>query len=452
MKEDKHSILIAEVVSILKFALYAVMYRVRYFRRSFIYYVKLSAAALLAIALWLIFVFASAFYGWWMNPISPPGDTEDFFQQATAMLVAANRGNAALLMIEDGSLVAEYYSSFNDSIDKDTVFLTASMSKWLTAVGIMKLVEDGDLDLDTSISSYLTRWELPESEFDNSEVTVRRLLSHTAGFTDGLGFGDYKPEESLPTLEESLSNPRASSDRNVEIAVGLQPGSAWRYSGGSYLILQLLLEEVSGVSFQQYMNEVIFAPLDMERSSYRYIGDVENNAGSYGNSGEAAPLYQYASGAATGFATSSLDLSRFVLSQIPNAGEHSVLNQGTIESMRVPHGSSLGFDIWGLGTILYAPTSNGDFVFGHDGANDPAINSTARINPTTGDAIIVLETGHPSLATNIGSQWVLWQTGYPDVLDTDSVFESMVRPALLGTGVILFLAVSTGFVRSRKRL
>jgi len=57
--------------------------------------------------------------------------------------------------------------------------------------------------------------------------------------------------------------------------------------------------------------------------------------------------------------------------------------------MREPHGRTSGFDVWCLGTILYSATKGGDFLFGHDGGNDPAINSTARINPENGDAIIV---------------------------------------------------------------
>lgn len=403
------------------------------------YYFKLTLAVLLAAVLWLTFVFVSAFYGWWMTPVASPGDTEDFFRKAVVILEAENQGNAALLLIENGQLSKEYYSSSKDSIDKDTVFSTASMSKWLTANAVMKLVEDGKVDLDASVSEYLTRWELPASEFDNSEVTVRRLLSHTAGLTDDLGFGDYNSEETLPTLEESLSNPRASSDRDVEMAVQVQPGTEFIYSGGGFLILQLLVEEVSGMSFQDYMNAVIFGPLEMTRSTYNYIGDIENNAGSYDRNGQAAPLYKYASSAATGFTTSSSDLSKFVLAQIPDGNGSSILTKDTRESMREPYGQILGFDIWGLGTILYAQTANNDYVFGHDGGNDPAINSTARINPDNRDAIIVLETGHPSLATNIGSQWLLWQTGYPDLLDSDAIIESAYLPAFLGVLMLLLV-------------
>lgn len=415
------------------------------------YYFKLSLAALLTTALWLAFVIISAFYGLWMTPISPPGETEDFFGKARELLEAENQGNAALLLIENGQLAAEYYSSSKDSINKDTVFSTASMSKWITATAVMQLVQDGKIDLDAPVSDYLTRWNLPVGEFDNREVTTRRLLSHTAGLTDDLGFADYNADEIIPALEESLNNPRASSGEEVEIAVQIQPGTEFRYSGGSYLLLQLLIEEVTDMSFQNYVKSSIFDPLAMTRSTYDYIGDIENNAGSYNSNGQAAPLYKYAASAATGFATSSADLASFVLAHIPAENDISILTDATVESMREPHGQLFGFDAWGLGTMLYAPTANGDYVFGHDGANDPAINSAARINPDNGDAIIVLVTGHPSLATNIGAEWLLWQTGYPDFLTMDAIIASMYLPALFGVILVLLGFGALGYRRHLHR-
>jgi CubicO group peptidase (beta-lactamase class C family) len=204
------------------------------------------------------------------------------------------------------------------------------------------------------------------------------------------------------------------------------------------------------MSFEEYMKDTFFDPLNMSRSTYNYIASIENNAGSYDRDGQAAPMYKYASSAATGFATSGSDLTKFVIAQIPNSNSANILDQSTIETMREPHGKTLGLNVWGLGTILYSATRGNDFLFGHDGGNDPAINSTARINPKNGDAIIVLETGHPSLATNIGSHWVLWQTGYPDVLDSDSTIESMYVPFLIGLLLILVAAIYIGFRRSRQ--
>ena len=414
------------------------------------YYIKLTIGTLIALLFWLGLVVISAFYGWWMGPIATSGDTEGFFQSVSQIIESENRGNAALVLIEKGEIAAEYYSKSNEIVDRNTVFSTASMSKWFTASAVMKLVQDGSIGLNEPVLSYLTRWQLPPSEFANSEVTIRRLLSHTAGFTDGLGFGDYSSDEELPTLEESLASPRASTGREVKLVVKRQPGSEFIYSGGSYHILELLIEEVTKMSFEEYMKDTFFDPLNMSRSTYSYIASIENNAGSYDRDGQAAPMYKYASSAATGFATSGSDLAKFVIAQIPNSSIVNILDQSIIETMREPHGKTLGLNVWGLGTILYSTTRGNDFLFGHDGGNDPAINSTARINPENGDAIIVLETGHPSLATNIGSHWALWQTGYPDVLDSDSIIESMYAPFLIGLLLILVASIYIGFRRSRR--
>ena len=415
------------------------------------YYIKLIAATLLGFATWAAVVFVSAFYGWWMSPIAAPGDSVEFFKQATEIIKTENLGNTAMMSIQGGEITGEFYSNLKDTVNKNTVFSTASMSKWFAANAVMKLVEDDRISLDDPVERHLSRWQLPAGQFDNSQVTIRRLLSHTAGLKDGLGFGDYKPGEQLPSLEESLTSPRTSRGAEVDFAVQSLPGDGFTYSGGSYLILELLVEEVTGMTFAVYMQNTFFDPLGMTRSGYNFIGEIENNAGSYGREGEPAALYKYASNAATAFSTSTADLAKFVMAQLPKNQSSAILSQATITNMRQPHGRTFGADIWGLGTILYAPTGSGDFLFGHDGGNDPAINSTARINPDNGDAIIVLETGHPSLASNIGSQWVLWQTGIPDVLDSDSVVESMVIPLSIGLLLILLASAYAGFRHSRHR-
>jgi hypothetical protein len=138
---------------------------------------------------------------------------------------------------------------------------------------------------------------------------------------------------------------------------------------------------------------------------------------------------------------SGSDLAKFVAAQIGATAANAPLSPDWVEAMRAPHGRSAGFDIWGLGTILYAPSRSGDFIFGHDGANEPAINTAARLNPENGDALIVLVSGHPSLASSIGSDWVFWQSGTPDLFSTDDVLASMLPPGLAGTLVILIAAV-----------
>lgn len=411
-------------------------------------YIKIFAVTLSALVLWATVVVAGALFGWWRQPVAPAGDAQAFMRAAIDMIEHGNRGNTALVLIEDGAIWGEYYSTTADPVDRNTVFGTASMSKWLTAWGVMKLVEDRKLDLDRPVEDYLTRWRLPPSQFDNRNVTTRRLLSHTAGLTDGLGFGDYRPDEALPTLEQSLANPRRSSGEPVSIAVGIEPGSEWRYSGGGYLILELLVEEVSGETFEAFMERTILQPLGMTRSGYHYLGDVENSAKSYDVEGRPTATYRYASKAATGFNTSAGDMAKFVLAQLPVVTDKP-LAQATIDAMRKPHATSQGIDIWGLGTILYAPAASGHFVFGHDGVNEPAISASVRINPDTGDGIVVLVTGSRTLAPALGFHWVFWQTGLPDFLSIPGEIKR-VAPVLLG-GAFVILLVAIVIVWRRRR-
>lgn len=398
---------------------------------------------LAGMAAWGILVIFLAFEGAWMTRIVPAGDTQAFYDWAAGELSAKNKGSSALVMLQNAEVTKQYYSNHGQAINEDTLFPTASFSKWVTALGVVSLAEDGLVDLDSPVARYLTRWTLPESGFDNNQVTVRRLLSHTAGLTDGLGFGDYSLDENVPDIEEELRHPRASSGKDAAVAVGIEPGSEFLYSGGGYLLLQLLVEEVSGVTFEQYIQLQLFDPLGMERSAYSDIASLENVSHSYNIDGEITESFNYASAAATGLASSTRDLAKLAKALLL-AKPKGPLAAATVEGMREPQAYVMGAGIWGLGTMLYAPSQSGDYVFGHDGANDPAINSTVRLNPDTSDGIILLVSGHPSLASHIGSEWVLWQTGKPDFLQTDRALKSAIVPFLVGSLLILCV----GFWRS----
>ena len=411
------------------------------------------------VLLWAILVVAASVEGWFRKPLAPPGDTAAFAAAARAHLEKGNTGNSTFLLMSGGRVIAEQSLSIGDPVNADTLFQVASLSKWITAWGVLTLVESGRLDLDRPVDDYLTRFQLPAHSFGAEKVTVRRLLSHTAGLTDGLGYGGFEPGQQPQTLEESLAQASdASPGADGRTQVGIEPGSEWRYSGGGYTLLQLLIEEASGRSFEDYMQSAVLEPLGMHRSTFTPDLDrVKNLATIYDVDGTVATHYRFTALAAASLYTTAADLSRLLSAHLPSesgapAGR-GVLAPETLAMMRKPHAAVFGTDIWGLGVILYAPTSGGDFIIGHDGNNAPAINTAARVNPLTGDGIVVLETGAPLLATDLAGEWVFWQTGIPDTLDVVRLSSHMVSWTLGGWVVIaacLALILWTGRVRRQR--
>ena len=167
----------------------------------------------------------------------------------------------------------------------------------------------------------------------------------------------------------------------------------------------------------------------MTRSNYTYLGGLDNISGSFDRQGEPAKIYQYACKAATALSASAADLVRFARAQLD---ETAPLKPEAVAAMREPYGYQMGVAIWGLGQMLYSPDGDESYVFGHDGANEPSINASVRVNPATGDAIVALSTGPAYLASRLAYQWGLWQTGYPDFLQSNLAIESALRPILFG--------------------
>jgi CubicO group peptidase (beta-lactamase class C family) len=409
--------------------------------------VRTLLLTMLALAGWTALVVAGTLEGWWRTPLAPSGNTDAFRTAAVVRIDQQHKGNVAFALLERGRVAATHFVSKGKPVDGDSRFQVASMSKWVTAWGVMKLVESGKLDLDKPVSLYLKRWQLPPSKFDNNGVTVRRLLSHTAGLTDGLGYAGFKPGEQLQTLGASLTRAAdASPGHDGNVRVGIEPGTEFKYSGGGYTLLQLLIEEVSGQSFNDYMKANVLEPLGMTRSTF-----VLDEAGApdvaefFDERGGPAIHYRFTALAAASLYTTTNDMTRFLQAHLPGPGGEppgrGVLQPKTLPEMRRPHASQFGADIWGLGTILYAPNNAGSYVIGHDGNNDPAINTAARLNPATGDGIVILETGNKLLATSIASEWVFWNVGKVDLLLLMIELNNLLATLAAGWIVIVLSAI-----------
>ncbi|MFD3264774.1 serine hydrolase domain-containing protein [Phenylobacterium ferrooxidans] len=385
-------------------------------------WILLGVATLGVLAVWTVVFGAGTLEGWWRRPLAPQGDTAAFAAAADRMIAAESTGNLAFTLIEQGRPVHERFASKGAPVDRDTLFQVASLSKWITALGVMTLVDAGRVDLDAPVDTYLSRWKLPPSEFDNRQVTVRRLLSHTAGLTDGLGYAGFAPGQPVQPLVASLTRAAdASPHAEGAVKAGLQPGAGWKYSGGGYTLLQLLIEDVTGEPFAAYMRRAVLDPLGMTRSTFLLPEPWPANVAEiYGPGGTKAIHYRFTATGAASLYTSAADLTRLIAAHRPGTdgtpAGRGVLRPSTLAEMRRPHAAQYGADIWGLGLVLYAPNEAGDFIAGHDGNNFPAINTAARFDPASGDGIVVLETGDEALATRLAGEWVFWRTGNVDNL------------------------------------
>ncbi|MBX3495968.1 MAG: beta-lactamase family protein [Parvibaculum sp.] len=401
----------------------------------------LILAALLAMALWTALVVTGARHGWLRADPGPREDVASFFSTSAAAIDAAEQGAVAFVLIEKGEVFGEHYVSAGAPVTRDTLFQLASISKWVTALGVLKLAADGRLDLDAPVSRYLTRWQLPESKFGNEGVTARRLLSHTAGLTDGLGYMGFEPGTPVQTLEASLTeaaDPMPGADGRTR--VGLAPGTAWSYSGGGYALLQLLIEEISGEPFDIYMKRAVLDPLGMSSATFDLASaEAAGLAPCFDADGAPCAYRSFAAASAASLHASAADLVRFLEAQMEGARDPA-LPPGLAAAMSAPHGSQFGLPIWGLGVMLYSEAPGGGYIIGHEGMNFAAIETTARIDPATGDGILVLATGNPGLAAMLGGEWVYWHAGRVDVRQIDGMIPALGLALLIGWAVILVLA------------
>ncbi len=422
-------------------------------KRIFKYFFAITLLSLL----WSGIAFYGTLKGWWHQPFTGSNDPKLFTEVVNQQIEKEFVGNFAMAIMKDGTIEKELFYSKSKKVDKNTIFQVSSLSKIVSAVGIMKLVELGEINLDIPVSKYLKRWKLPPSEFDNEQVTVRKLLSHTAGLTDGLGYNGFRNKDSTQTLEESLTKAKDADDgESGEVKVGIEPGSKWKYSGGGFTLLQLVVEETSGQTFNDFMKDNLFKPLKMTSSSYILDDTLKSRLCEFYNSDKStASHFYYTSLAATSLYTSLSDLEKFFQLFLKGKNGEPIgrgqIRPESLKLMRKSHWDVMGEKIYGLGAMLYIDIENGEDIFGHDGKSTPPINTAIRINPISGDGIIILETGNPNLATKIASDWVFLETGKTDTLLFSMLLGKMTKLIFAGISLIIVLGIGMGIWRKRRK-
>lgn len=267
----------------------------------------------------------------------------------------------------------------NIPVTPRTLFQAGSISKPVTASVALYLVDQGILTLDDNINTKLVSWSIPENEFtQNEKVTLRRILSHTAGLTVH-GFPGYTVNDQIPSLIQVLNGEQPANTPAVRVHA--IPGSKWEYSGGGYTIVQQLLEDLLQKPFPELMSDIVFKNLHMLNSTFeQHLPPNLLPFAAHGSTitGEKilGDWHIYPEMAAAGLWSTPTDLANFVieLALSKHGKSNKLLSQFmTNEMFSSKFNSDENLDQMGLGFILGNKNHAGTFYHGGDDAGFQSI-------------------------------------------------------------------------------
>ncbi len=277
-----------------------------------------------------------------------------------------------------------------DSVTPETMFQAGSISKPTFAIGVMRLVQDGTLDLDQDVNARLTSWKVPENAFTaQANVTLRRILSHSAGLTVH-GFPGYAAGAPIPTVPQILDGtPPANT---APVRVDTVPGAISRYSGGGLTIAMLLVTDVTHEPLPRFMQQMVLGPAGMTHSTYRQplpASLAAQAASAHTSTGEVIPgkYHTYPEMSAAGLWTTPSDLAKLAIElQRTAAGRsHRLIRPATLREMLTVQKAPFG-----IGYVLNG--SGPDFEFSHGGSNE-GFNADFTVFPARGQGAVIMTNG-----------------------------------------------------------
>ncbi|MEW9547361.1 serine hydrolase domain-containing protein [Nonomuraea sp. NPDC050783] len=291
------------------------------------------------------------------------------------------------------------------AVTPGAVFHSGSVAKVYTATLVMRLVDEGRLELDARVADVLPEFATPDLEATKT-ITVRQLLSHTGGVTNDFNHDSGRGDDCLARYVEAAR----------EVALDCPPGTAVSYGGLGYVVLGRVIEVITGLTWDQALKDLLFTPLGLERSmtlpeeALRFPVAM-SHLGEPGQDPDPAPVWDAmprSAGPAGRVLVSAGDMARFARMHLE--GGQGVLSSRAVAAMQrrevdVPDKWTVSADGWGLGWTLY--DWDGVPGYGHDGA---AIGQYAylRVVPHAGVAV--------ALMTNGGSARLLYADLFRDLL------------------------------------
>ena len=298
----------------------------------------------------------------------------------------------SLAIIKDGKIaVARAYGVTDDStkapVTTSTLFQAGSISKPVSSLAALHLVEAGTLSLDDNVNDKLESWKVPDNRLTATEkVTLRRLLSHSAGLTVH-GFPGYDVADRMPTVVQVLDG--APPANTAPIRVDTTPGAIWRYSGGGFTVMQLMVVDVTKKPFPQFLQMTVLGPAGMTSSSFEQpLPNAEAALTAAGYYADGSPVrgrwHVYPEMAAAGLWTTPTDLAKWAIEvQETLAGRgHGIISPAMARQFVTEQkgGSGLGVGVQGTGRSLR---------FSH-GGRDEGFDALLDAGAETGDGVAIM--------------------------------------------------------------
>lgn len=336
-----------------------------------------------------------------------------------------------------------------EPVTTDTLFQAGSISKPVAALAALKLVEEGKLKLDEDVNAKLVSWKVPENEFTKDQkVTLRRLLTHSAGLTVH-GFPGYDADAPVPSLVQVLNGEKPAN--TAAIRVDTLPGTIWRYSGGGYTIMQQLLIDVTKKSFPEIMRSFVLEPAGMTHSTYEQPPPAARaqQAATAHLRGQALKgrFHTYPEMAAAGLWTTPSDLALLAVElQKSLAGKSNRILSKQMTAQML----SKQFQNWGLGAAV---TVKGPVIeFSHGGQDEGFEAYWVGFSDGRGAAVMTNGDRGSELAMEI-IRSIAREYGWPDLQPTEravatvnpKVYESYIGDYqfTIGPGQTIVISFST---------
>ncbi len=272
-----------------------------------------------------------------------------------------------------------------------TLYQVASISKSLTGLSIMRLVQKGKLSLTNDIRNYLRTWTFPDNELSkNKLITLRNLLSHTAGLNVH-GFIGYAVSDSVPSINQILNGESPANNEAIKPTYPIN--EHFEYSGGGYTVVRKILDDNISSNYDSLMKALILKPLKMINSTFSQPLSPQYKNYAFGYDKDMQPLkghfYIYPEQAAGGLWSTATDIAKFILS-IQNdlkGSPGSLLNKKLTVEMLMPvlNNYALGFGVVEKG---------GEKYFWHEGESY-GYNAMYYGSFTSGKGVVILTNAYP---------------------------------------------------------